>query len=358
MKFFDAIYEAVENAKVLEETDEEAWETFKKEFKTNIMNAKSGIELIEYSSKGSEVFNKITRILQRVANKYASLRENYSKSSLAGSLNYLFKGPLIGEKSGITRAINQVLGAAGNKMVEIMEENSNLSGRPIGSNVSGSTKKFQKADYEITGATMKYRASIDGTAENPVILQELVGSLKQLDNFNLNTQNYGHITIEHKGSLYNLMLQEGYSAYAAANIITHSNKQTPKFFSQQLHSFYQFLLRNYLVDFLAGREGEKTVLMLDVNGYKYPIFSIIKEYINTMKIDGKFDQYNKNNLIYIKTSIPDNKKEGSQQNNIQDALERSNAVLKIINKITVEIKMNSHKLAELIKNLPGLKPLT
>lgn len=323
------------------------------------MNAKSGIKLIEYSSTGSKVFSKITRILQRVAKKYAGLQGEYSNRSLSGSLNYLLKGPLVGERSGATRALNQVLGAARNKMVEIMvEKNSHLSGNPIGSDSSDSTKKFQKADYEITGATMKYRASIDGTAENPVILQELIGSLKQLDNFNLETQNYGNITIEHKGSLYNLMLQEGYSAYAAANIITHSNKQTPKFFPQQLHSFYQFLLRNYLIDFLAGREGEKTVLMLDVNGYKYPIFSIIKEYINTMKDDGKFDQYNKNNLIYIKTSIPDNKKEGSQQNNIQDALERSNAVLKIINKLIVEIKMNSHKLAALIKDLPSLKPLT
>lgn len=321
------------------------------------MNAKSGIKLIEYSSTGSKVFSKITRILQRVAKKYAGLQGEYSNISLAGSLNYLLKGPLVGERSGATRALNQVLGAAGNNMVEIMEK-SKLSVKPIGSNPGDSTKKFQKADYEITGATMKYRASIDGTAKNPVILQELIGSLKQLDNFNLNTQNYGNITIEHKGSLYNLMLQEGYSAYAAANIITHSDKQAPEFFPQQLHSFYQFLLRNYLIDFLAGREGEKTVLMLDVNGYKYPIFSIIKEYINTMKTDGRFDQYNKNNLIYIKTSIPDNKKEGSQQNNIQDALERSNAVLKIINKLIVEIKMNSHKLAELISKLPGLKPLT
>lgn len=321
------------------------------------MNAKSGIKLIEYSSTGSEVFSKITRILQRVAKKYAGLQGKYSNISLAGSLNYLLKGPLVGERSGATRALNQVLGAAGNNMVEIMEK-SKLSVKPIGSGHSDSTKKFQKADYEITGTTMKYRASIDGTAENPVILQELIGSLKQLDNFNLNTQNYGNITIEHKGSLYNLMLQEGYSAYAAANIITHSDKQAPEFFPQQLHSFYQFLLRNYLIDFLAGREGEKTVLMLDVNGYKYPIFSIIKEYINTMKTDGKFDQHNKNNLIYIKTSIPDNKKEGSQQNNIQDALERSNAVLKIINKLIVEIKMNSHKLAALIKDLSSLKPLT
>ena len=317
------------------------------------MNAKSGIKLIEYSSTGSKVFSKITRILQRVAKKYAGLQGEYSNISLAGSLNYLLKGPLVGEKSGAMRAMSQVLGAAGNHMVEIMEK-SKLFVTSIGSDSSDSTKKFQKADYEITGATMKYRASIGGTAENPVILQELIGSLKQLDNFNLNTQNYGNITIEHKGSLYNLMLQEGYSAYAAANIITHSDKQAPEFFPQQLHSFYQFLLRNYLIDFLAGREGEKTVLMLDVNGYKYPIFSIIKEYINTMKTDGKFDQYNKNNLIYIKTSIPDNKKEGSQENNIQDALERSNAVLKVINKLIVEIKMNSHKLAALIRDLPGL----
>ena len=104
--FFDDIYKAVEEAKALEENDKKAWETFKDEFKTNIMNAKSGIKLIEYSSTGSKVFSKITRILQRVAKKYAGLQGEYSNRSLSGSLNYLLKGPLVGEKSGATRALN------------------------------------------------------------------------------------------------------------------------------------------------------------------------------------------------------------------------------------------------------------
>lgn len=327
------------------------WTTFKRLFQKHILNRTpfTENEIDHFSLNAMDYFHKTLRYLSNIAKKYYINQGNYSNKSLEGSMVAIFNGAL--SETGFVDLTAEVIDAAKTKIGQKIA--AATTGRVTGGepNLSG---KFQKPDHKLYlgGGMATITTQINKTNSNVTLFGDISFSDKMINGFSLadlnNPQNksYTAITIEQKGSLFNLMVEEGIREYSAANAIVFSRHEGGATYGF-VRSFYRLLLRKYLVDYLAGQQGDSDiVLMICVNGYVYPVFSLLYRFLKYM--EERPATYDKSGLFYITEhgKIANNKI--GKKNNINLAIERSRNVYKQARQLYIQIKLRGHDLALLL----------
>ena len=327
------------------------WTAFKKVFQSHILNKTpfSENEISYFNLNGMDYFHKILRYLSNIAKKYSIQQGSYDNKSLEGSMVAIFNGAL--SETGFADLIAKNIDALKRQMGQKISEATR--GEVTGGNPN-SSGKFQKPDHkEILGdGLMAIAVQINQTNYGIALEGEISFSDKMINGFGLadlsqkDSTPYTAITMERKGSLFNLMVEEGIREYSAANAIVFSRHEGGATYGY-VRSFYRLLLRKYLIDYLAGQQGDSDiVLMICVNGYVYPVFSLLYRFLDYMKQHRK--DYDKNGLFYITEHGKITNHKIGKNNNINLAIQRSREVYKQAKQFYIQIKLRGRELAILM----------
>lgn len=330
------------------------WETFLVDYYDKVLGNKmvNGTYL-NFSPEGQKKFGKVATYLDTMANKFLISNGEYSKSSIGGSLSNIFYKAL-GEV-GLGNSSKKVVKKSLTKINDNIKRLKSVEITPTGADVRPGQSVSQKTDYIIKlpdGSAIRVR--VKEGADTIDITGELSVSAKWVAGFKLpkdggdTTNIKANISLETTGSAYKQMLDDKLSPYVAANSLAF---QDSKFVEKYIQQYKRYLLKTNLVNYLAGRANESggTVLLMCINGYYYPVYSLLYAYLK-WALDNK-TSYQKHGLIYINiqgkkdnTYVDDQKAD-----DLTDALARSRAVFEQIKEFIFEVKLRGSELGRLLQ---------
>lgn len=371
--FLDRINQAIDMVYGVNASKESDWQTFLTAYQSKILKRKKpNGSYLNFSPAGAEKFKKIAQYLDTMANKYlgASRKKKngvYSTQSISGSLsNILYRA--LGEV-GLGNSSKKVVSQCLVKINEQIKELGPVGITPVGTDIRPGQSVSQKTDYTIQlpdGSVIRARAKegdgkIEITGELSISAKWSAGfELPKNDN-NDATNTKANISLETSGSAYKQMVDvDKFSPYVAANSLVF-NKSESQRIAPYISKYKRYLLRKNIVDYLAGRSTETggTVLLMCINGYYYPIYSLLYTYLN-WALEHK--DYEKNGLIYIKIegTVNNTYKGISSTDNIEKAIQRSRRAFQEINNFVIQIKLRGQMMGHLLKNnleKQGIEPI-
>lgn len=282
-------------------TNPDDWKSFKTLFTAKILGTTEIQGTTIKLNQGTDIYFKACEMLNKMVERYGAGKLN--KNSISGSISEIMHDGL-GE-IGLNEAANTLLEAALEKVDDTFGKIQSVGNKTRSSN-TGSNQVKQKADATKSfgqGATFKF-TRLDGQDYSLLFKGELDISDKIVTGFDKpggDVKNYANqITLESAGSfIRNFEAAAGsllseYFVYNTMVFAGHTSK-VPEILKYRGGLARAIIIKN-LIDYIAGRDGEG-VLLININGFFYPVFNILFHYMQHIKDTTEFE---KNGIIYIK----------------------------------------------------------